>query len=173
VATPDRPLDAEAILRTLAAHRVELVVVGAVAVQAHGYLRATGDLDVIPRPHTLNLSRLGEALADLQAEVWRAPRHVNVTDPQLLKRSPLVPLVTRFGRLNLLNLEFTEGAPRSFDDLRAEALVIYLSGVEVAVAGLDDLIRMKRTAGREQDLADIAALTRTDEELEREAGEAT
>jgi hypothetical protein len=43
----------------------------------------------------------------------------------------------------------------------------------VAVAGLDELIRMKRAAGREQDLADIAALARTDEELEREAGEAT
>jgi hypothetical protein len=173
VATHEGHLDAAAILRTLAEYGVEFVVVGGVAVQAHGYLRATGDLDVIPRPQLLNLSRLGEALADLQAEAWRARRPIDVTDPQLLRRAPMLPLVTRFGRLDLLNIELTEGAPRSFDDLRRRALVIELGEVEVAVAGLDDLIRMKRAAGRDQDLADIGALTRTDEELEREAGEAT
>lgn len=173
MATPEGHLDAAAILRTLAEYGVEFVVVGGVAVQAHGYLRATGDLDVIPRPQLLNLSRLAEALADLQAEAWRARRPIDVTDPQLLRRAPMLPLVTRFGRLDLLNIELTEGAPRSFDDLRRRALVIELGEVEVAVAGLDDLIRMKRAAGRDQDLADIGALTRTDEELEREAGEAT
>jgi predicted nucleotidyltransferase len=173
VATHEGHLDAAAILRTLAEYGVEFVVVGGVAVQAHGYLRATGDLDVMPRPQLLNLSRLAEALADLQAEAWRARRPIDVTDPQLLRRAPMLPLVTRFGRLDLLNIELTEGTPRSFDDLRRRALVIELGEVEVAVAGLDDLIRMKRAAGRDQDLADIGALTRTDEELEREAGEAT
>lgn len=173
MATHEGHLDAAAILRTLAEYGVEFVVVGGVAVQAHGYLRATGDLDVMPRPQLLNLSRLAEALADLQAEAWRARRPIDVTDPQLLRRAPMLPLVTRFGRLDLLNIELTEGTPRSFDDLRRRALVIELGEVEVAVAGLDDLIRMKRAAGRDQDLADIGALTRTDEELEREAGEAT
>jgi hypothetical protein len=41
------------------------------------------------------------------------------------------------------------------------------------VAGLDDLIWMKRAAGREQDLADIGARTGSDEELEREAAQST
>jgi hypothetical protein len=173
VAAPERRLDAAAILRKLAEHGVEFVVVGGVAVQAHGYLRATADLDVVPRQQLLNLSRLGEALADLQAEPWRARQPIDVTDPQLLKRAPMLPLVTRFGRLDLVNIELTEGAPSSFDDLRGRALVIELGEVEVAVAGLDDLIRMKRAAGRDQDLADIGALTRTDDELEREALEAT
>ena len=53
------------------------------------------------------------------------------------------------------------------------ALVVDLDGLSVAIAGIDDLLRMKRAAGRPQDLTDIGALTRSDEELEREAREST
>jgi hypothetical protein len=51
--------------------------------------------------------------------------------------------------------------------------VVDLDGLSVAIAGIDDLLRMKRAAGRPQDLRDIGALTRSDEELEREAREST
>ena len=164
---------AGAILRALADKQVEFVVVGGVAVQAHGYLRATADLDIVPRPTLLNLSRLGEALGDLEAEPWRARVGVPVTDPHLLKAMPLVPLTTRFGRLDLLNIAHTAGAPASFDALNERALVVELDGLQIAIAGLDDLIRMKRAAGRPHDLTDIASLTRGDDELEEEAREST
>ena len=55
----------------------------------------------------------------------------------------------------------------------AAVLVVDLDGLSVAIAGIDDLLRMKRAAGRPQDLTDIGALTRSDEELEREAREST
>jgi predicted nucleotidyltransferase len=165
MAAPDRHFRPQAILEVLSREEVDFIIVGGIAVQAHGYLRGTGDLDLIPRPTTLNLSRLAEALAELEAEVWRATRPVNVTDPHLLRRAPMIPLVTRYGRLDLLNIELTQGAPSSYDDLAARALVVEIEGQELAVAGLDDLIRMKRAAGREQDLLDIAALARADEEL--------
>jgi predicted nucleotidyltransferase len=173
VAAPEGPLRAGEILRALSEGGVEFVLVGGIAVQAHGYLRGTGDVDIVPRPTLLNLSRLGEVLADLEAEVLRAAASVNVTDPQLLKRAPLVPLLTRSGRLDLVNIEHLAGAPRSYDELRSRALIVSLEGFEVAVAGLDDLIRMKRAAGRPQDLTDIGALTRDDEDLEREARQST
>jgi predicted nucleotidyltransferase len=173
VAVPERPLRAGEILKALASHDVDFVVVGGIAVQAHGYLRGTGDVDVVPRPSLLNLSRLAEVLTDLEAEVLRARGPVNVTDPQLVRRAPLVPLITRSGRLDLINLKHLAGAPASYDDLKSRALVVVLEGFEVAVAGLDDLVRMKRAAGRPQDLTDIGALTRDDEVLEREAREAT
>jgi hypothetical protein len=169
VAAPERPLRAGEILRALAEGGVDFVVVGGIAVQVHGYLRGTGDVDVVPRPSLGNLSRLGEVLADLEAEVLRAAAPVNVTDAQLLERAPLLPLLTRSGRLDLINVEHLAGAPSSYDDLRGRALVVTLEGFDVAVAGLDDLVRMKRAAGRPQDLTDIGALTRDDEELQREA----
>lgn len=173
MAAPDRPFDGEEILRVLVAHRVDFVVVGGVAVQAHGYIRSTKDLDVIVRPSMLNLSRLGEALADLDAVAWGTPRPVNITDPHLLKRAPLVSTITRAGRLDVLNVELGDGAGRRYDEIRNAALNIQMRGLEVAVAGLEDLIRMKRAAGRPHDLADIEALTRPDDEREDQSGEAT
>lgn len=169
----ESPLRLDEILRTLTEFGVEFVVVGGVAVQAHGYLRATADLDVVPNPTLLNLSRLGEALSDLDARPRRATLPVDVTDPQLLKRVPLAPLTTRYGRLDLLNIAHVSGAPRSFEELLGRALTVNLDGLAVSIVGLDDLLRMKRAAGRPQDLTDIGALTRTDEELEREASEST
>ena len=63
----------------------------------------------------------------------------------------------------MVHVEHVAGPPRSFDALRDAALVVNLDGVEIPLAGLSDLIRMKRAAGREQDLADIEALTREPE----------
>lgn len=52
------PIDAMAILRVLAAHGVEYVVIGGLAVQAHGHPRTTQDLDLVPKPTAENRARL-------------------------------------------------------------------------------------------------------------------
>jgi predicted nucleotidyltransferase len=161
-APPDRVFAAEEILRVLAAHRVDFVVIGGIAVQAHGYIRGTHDVDIIVRPKTLNLTRLSEALADLEAEL-RVPGTLKLTDPHQLGQASLIPIMTRAGPLDVVNIEHVAGPPASYDVLREAALVIELGGSEVAVAGLSDLIRMKRAAGREHDLMDIEALTREPE----------
>jgi hypothetical protein len=157
----------------LGEHRVDYVVVGGVAVQAHGHIRGTQDLDIVLNPELANLSRLGEALAELGARLHGAARSVDITDPQVLRRSGLVPLLTTHGRLDLLNIESTAGTAAAYGPLRGRALEVDLGGTQVPVAALDDLIRMKRVAGRDVDRADIRALTRSDEDLAREAGEST
>ena len=159
---PEPVFDAETIFRVLRQHGVDFVVIGGIAVQAHGYIRFTRDLDVIVRPSALNASRLSEALAELKAEL-RAPGALRLTDPHELRRAPLIPVMTAAGPLDVVHVEHIAGAPRSYDALREAALVIEIDGGEVAVAGVSDLIRMKRAAGRDQDLADIEALTRDPE----------
>jgi hypothetical protein len=165
--------DPEEILRVLGAHRVDYVVVGGIAVQTHGYIRTTQDLDIVPAPDLANLSRLGEALAALGARLHRAARPVDITDPLVLKRAALVPLLTIHGRLDLLNIKTTGGTPAHYNELRDRALEVHLGDTTVPVVALDDLIRMKKVAAREVDRADIRALTRSDDELAREAGEST
>jgi predicted nucleotidyltransferase len=162
MSTPDVVFDAERMLRVLTEHGVDFVVIGGIAVQAHGYIRWTKDLDVAVSPATANVSRLSEALAELSAHV-RGGGMLKITDPHQLRRAPLVPVMTEAGPLDVVNLEHLAGAPARYDALRDAALVIELEGMAVPVAGLSDLIRMKRAAGREQDLADIEALTREPE----------
>ena len=60
---------------------------------------------MVPKPDLLNLSRLAEALVELEAAPLHSSAAIDVTDPQLLRRVPMIPLVTRFGRLDLLNSE--------------------------------------------------------------------
>jgi predicted nucleotidyltransferase len=160
VAAPDRPLRAGDILRELARGGVEFVLVGGIAVQAHGYIRSTRDVDIVLSTAARAGGRLAQALSALGAE-------------EIGRNARLTRFDTRAGRLDVLDLEEMAGAPSSFDELRRRALEVDLEGIEVPVAGLDDLIRMKRAAGRPQDLIDIGALTRDDEELEREAREST
>ena len=160
MSAPERPLRAGEILKELVRGGVEFVVVGGIAVQTHGYIRGTRDVDVVPSPSPTNGKRLSKVLSALAAVEVGRDAH-------------LVRFNTRDGRLDVLRFDETAGRPTSFDDLRSRALVVDLEGIQIPVAGLDDLIRMKRAAGRPHDLTDIGALTRDDEELEREAREST
>jgi predicted nucleotidyltransferase len=159
---PDRLFEANEILVALADHGVDFVVIGGIAVQVHGYIRGTYDVDIIVDSRTLNTSRLSEALAALEAEI-RTPGTLKLTDPHQLRKAPLVPIITKAGPLDVLNVEHVLGGPRSYEALRDAAIKVELRGRQIAVAGLSDLIRMKRAAGREQDLMDIEALTREPE----------
>ncbi len=161
----ERPLDLAHLLGTLASHGVDYVVIGGVAVQVHGHRRTTIDLDLAPDPDPGNLRRLAAALDELDAR----PRDLefegaaaSVTDPDRLALAAIVPpLLTRHGQVHIL--KEPKGA-RPFEQLRGEALVVQVDGIDVPVASLDDLIRMKRAAGRPADLEDIAALTAQERE---------
>ena len=157
------------ILATLAEFGVEHVVIGGVAVQAHGSPRLTKDLDIIPRPDLLNFARLAEALIELEPALKRTRRPIRRFDPQRLARTPLLPLSTRFGELDIMSAEHAFGG--TYEDLRSRAIEVKHGSIVVLVAGVDDLVRMKRIAGRPIDLHDIATLTTPSEGIEREADE--
>lgn len=161
---PTQPLDLMKLLETLTRHGVEHVVVGGIAVQVHGHRRTTKDLDLVPAPSAGNHERLVTALDELEARS-RGPDRCEAPgslDAEQLRVAPIVPpLTTRHGEVHILN-EPKGGAP--YDDLRTRALVLDLDGLEVAIAGLDDLIRMKRASGREEDLDDIAVLVAMEQE---------
>jgi hypothetical protein len=148
------PLDARVILDVLDRHDVDYVVIGGVAVQAHGHTRTTQDLDLVPSPEPANLERLTAALTELRA------RPVGAARPQptrlRLPATGTLELDTDAGGVDV-HLSPPGAAP--YDELKARGLTIPLGDVQLHVAGLDDLIAMKRASGRPIDRGDIVALT--------------
>lgn len=153
---PDTPLDAERILRTLAEHGVDYVLIGGLAVQTHGHVRTTQDADVIPAPDPANLERLAEALHALEARVLNPGHEDDAIDARMLPRATIWQFATRDGGVDVIH-EAPGGAP--FAELRRRALEVRLEDIDVPVVSLDDLIRMKLARGRAVDLADVDALT--------------
>jgi hypothetical protein len=152
----DTPLDAERILAVLAEHSVDYVIVGGLAVQTHGHVRTTVDLDVCPRPEPANLERLADALRALDGRILNPGGEALEIDAATLPRATLWQFETRHGAIDVLH--DAPGAP-PYDELRERALEIQLGDLALAVAGRDDLISMKRASGRPVDLEDLAALT--------------
>lgn len=153
---PDPPLDAERILRALAEHRVEYILIGGLAVQTHGHVRTTNDADLIPAPEPANLQRLADALRSLDARVANAGGDDIEIDAKMLPRATIWQFITRDGGIDVMH-EVPGGRP--YGELNERALRVRLGDIEVPVVGLDDLIQMKLARGRPVDLADVAALT--------------
>jgi len=151
------------VLDVLSRHGVDFVVIGGIAVIGHGHVRNTRDVDFVAANDPENLSRLEAALLELNAELWGVEAHrLDVElDAETLANGANFTLVTDAGGLDFFN-EVPGGAP--YEDVRERAIEVELSGLTIRIAGLDDLIRMKRAAGRPRDLEDIAVLT----ELERD-----
>ena len=158
----DTPLDAERILRALAEHRVDYVLIGGLAVQTHGHVRTTNDADLIPAPEPANLDRLAAALRSLDARVLNAGEEGVEIDAKMLPRATIWQFVTRDGGIDVMH-EVPGG--RSYGELSKGALVVRLGDIDVPVVGLDDLIQMKLARGRPVDLEDVASLTDPDAEL--------
>jgi hypothetical protein len=157
---PLRPLD---LLAELRKHHVEFVVIGGYSLAAHGYVRATKDLDVVPEPSAENLKRLLAALDDLEAEPlaigdFKANEVLELSLENLQLGGNWL-LRTRFGRLDVM--QHVEGL-QSYEQLHAGAIVRELPDFDEPplFAGVDDLIALKTAAGRDQDLVDVAELER-------------
>jgi hypothetical protein len=149
-------LDAPAILKRLVAAGVDFVVIGGIAAVLHGSARATFDLDVCYATNASNLDALGQALVGLRARLKGISEEIPfVPDARTLSRVDLLTMDTDAGELDVLARP--AGGP-SYYRLRQRAESFQLDDVSVRVASLEDLIAMKRAAGRAKDLASVEEL---------------
>jgi hypothetical protein len=154
--------DARELFRALAHRNVEYVTIGGIAIQAYGGQRLTQDLDVAIASSTDNVARLVEALLDLDARILGpdGQRSQSVPSAPLLASSDQWHLITDHGPLDILTLPAHLG---SFADMRARAHEVPLGDLSIPIAHREDLLEMKRAAGRPQDLADIRLLESLDD----------
>jgi hypothetical protein len=157
-------LDPLPLLRALHERGIEHIIVGGFAVNAHGFIRVTKDLDIVPSPAFENLERLAEMLRALDATILDTadfePREVPA-DPTCaddLTMGGNFCMHTDLGRLDVM--QWLGGL--DFEDLYGEldraAIESSVDGLPVRVCGLDHLRAMKRAAGRPRDLEDLKGL---------------
>lgn len=149
--------DLRALLASLHDHEVSFVVIGGVAVGAHGFIRGTEDLDLVPEPDPANLDRLTRALTTLESTLPTVGgRPFNPTgDAGVVRRGGNVTAMTRFGGLDVV--QRAQGVP-SYSQLAEDAVESELLGIPVRVCSLRRLREMKLAQGRTQDQLDLENL---------------
>ena len=148
------PLDPELLIRTLAHHRVDYVLIGALAARLYGFPRVTADADLTPSREPDNLARLASALRELDARISTETVPEGLAfdcSAAMLARAEMWNLVTRAGRVDLA---FQPSGTRGYAELAGEAVHFEVYGVDLAVARLEDILRSKEAAGRPKDRQD-------------------
>lgn len=153
----------EQVARALNAAGVPFILVSGLAVNAYGYGRATADMDIVVRLTPEHIRATFQALASL----GYAPR-VPVTadgfaDPaqrqQWVAEEGMQVLNFHSDRHRETPVDVFVQEPFDFDREYDRAVVEQVAaGVPVRIVNLETLLQMKASAGRPQDLADIAEL---------------
>jgi hypothetical protein len=136
------------MLSALIAEDAEFLLVGAMAVAAHGYPRATGDMDILVNPVPGNAARVWRALVRFGAPLaGLAPE--DLENPRLILQLGVPPW-----RIDVLtSIKGVEFAEAWLDRELRE-----VDGLALPVLSRPHLIRNKRAVARPQDLADVARL---------------
>lgn len=142
------------LVRLLAAfekEQVEYVLIGGTAVNLHGIVRATEDVDVFLRPTADNVERLRRALR----EVYDDPSIDEISADDLCGDYPAVRYYPPAGDL-FLDILTRLGEFARFEDLEVQE--VPLEGVRVRVASPRTLYWLKKGTVRPIDQADAAVL---------------
>jgi hypothetical protein len=136
------------MLRALSEEKVKYLLVGAYALAAHGFPRATMDMDIWVMPSPENAEAVLRAL-----HRFGAPLH-DLTREDLQKDGTVFQIGIAPRRIDII----TTASGLRFEETFRKSFPVDIGGLGVPIPSLEDLIRNKRTSGRTKDLADVEAL---------------
>lgn len=149
----------EAIMAAFERHEVAYVVIGGEAARARGWPEQTEDVDVTPERSKENLSRLADALEELEAgfrvdpgrypEGFRPPGGI---DWRTFRSQVWVTLTTRHGDIDIV---LTPDGTDGYEEIAQTATRERLEGTEVVVpvASAEMILQSKTVADRPKDHA--------------------
>jgi hypothetical protein len=135
-------MDTEKLLKLLKENKV----IGATAFPVYGYARATLDIDLFVRPEIKNIGKLKKALMDFGYDLTEISIEVMLKNKLLIRQYILETDIH----------PFVKGV--IFDDVWKNRISSKFGDTEVYFPCLDDMIRMKKAAGRTKDLEDLKYL---------------
>jgi hypothetical protein len=138
------------LLVELADAGADFVVIGGHAVALHGHPRATKALDVLVRADSDNAVKVYRALGEFGAPL----SSFDVRQDDFATYDGILQIGLPPRRIDILN----RAAGITFDAAVASDDAFEINGRRIPVIGREALLKNKRAAGREQDLADVAAL---------------
>lgn len=149
-------MDIKTLLQSLLGHKVKFLVIGAWALPAYGYSRATQDIDIFFSPTQANARKVRAALYAVGYTVIEL-----LTVQQILSKKILL-------RQYVLQTDlhpFVAGV--NFETAWKSRREVEIKGLKVFVPSLDNLIAMKKAAGRLKDLGDLEVLKEIQKQISK------
>jgi hypothetical protein len=143
------------MLKVLDRHRVRFVIIGGFAGRLWGSNSITNDLDICYARDKKNFEALAASLIELRARLRGAPDVPFLLNAKTLEMGDHFTFETTLGPLDCLGTPLASGGYR---DLIQGSTAMDIEGVEVPVAALEDVMRLKRAAGRPKDRAELEIL---------------
>lgn len=140
--------DYKDILHALSEEKVKFLLVGAYALAAHGFPRATMDIDIWVMPSPENADAVFRALRR-----FGAPLH-NLTKEDLQKDGTVFQIGVAPRRVDII----TSASGLKFKQAYNRSILVCIEGIDVHIPSIHDLIQNKRSSGRTKDLADAETL---------------
>lgn len=150
------------IFQALNEHKVKYLVVGGVAVNLYGYLRFTGDLDILILLDEKNLQKIDAVMKKLgyterlPVSVMELKNEKQVR--QWLKEKNLKAFSFFPPNHMPLQIDILVEASLKFKSYASKKTSKHLGDIAIPVVSIEDLIKMKKKANRDKDRLDLEAL---------------
>ena len=150
------------LLQSLSDEQVQYVLIGGLAVQLHGFLRSTFDIDLVLAMNDENLVRFitvakHYGLVPVIPVPIEALKNVSQID-QWHREKGMLAFALREPHIGGSVVDILVRPEVPFDTLMANAVMGKLFARQVWIASIDDLLTMKRIANRPKDQLDVVAL---------------
>jgi hypothetical protein len=128
--------------------QVDFIIVGAYALGAHGYPRATGDIDIWVKPNEANSRKLYKALMRFGAPL----EQIKTDDFSIEGIIFQIGVIPR--RIDII----TKIDGVTYEEADVDKITIDIESLKIPVISLDNLIKNKSATGRKKDELDVKAL---------------
>jgi hypothetical protein len=140
--------DYKDMLQVLLDNGVRFLLVGAYAMGAHGYPRATGDIDIWVESTAENSERVYRSMA-----AFGAPLH-EIDETTFVKAGVVFQIGVAPRRIDIMSA--ISGV--EFDQAYQHRRTVEIEGMSIPILSYDDLVRNKRATGRDKDRLDADRL---------------